>query len=388
MSQTKPLRVAFISTCPEKWGGSEELWSGAAVNLAKEGYAIAVFKTHIDNEHHRIKILEEVGCKIYDLINFRFPVPFRLVNRFLPYPYHYPEHKSRSILLIRQLKVFQPDLVIISQGENFDGMWYAEMIRKKGFPYVLISQKAVDFQWLLDYQREVGRNVHQHAVKTYFVSEHNKFLTEQQIGTRLPNAEVVHNPFLTKVDKALPFPNKKGLHLACVGRLWLLDKGQDILLRVLSRDKWKERDLYVSFYGDGLHRQALVELAEMLEVKNIHFAGHTKDVVTIWENNHALILPSRSEGLPLVLVEAMMCGRVGIATDVGGVAEVIEDGQTGFIADSPTDKAIDDVLERVWEKRSDLEKMGLLAAKQIRELVPSDPAEVFTKKLTKLANDL
>lgn len=388
MSQNKPLRFAIISSCPENWGGSEELWGGAAVNLAREGHQISVFKTYIDKEHHRIKLLESVGCKVYDLINFRFPLPFRLANRFLPYPYYYPEHKSRSILLIRQLKVFQPDLVVISQGENFDGMWYAEMIRKKGFPYVLISQKAVDFQWILDYQREVGRNVHQNALKTYFVSKHNHFLTEQQIGVRLPNAEVVRNPFLTKVDAALPFPKQTGLHLACVGRFWLLDKGQDILLRVLSLEKWKKRDLIISFYGEGLHQQALIELAEMLEVKNVVFAGHTKDVTAIWENNHALILPSRSEGLPLVLVEAMMCGRAGIATDVGGVSEVLEDGQTGFIADSPTDKAIDEVLERVWEKREDLEQMGLLAAKRIREQVPADPTDVFTKMLTKLANAL
>lgn len=388
MSQSKLLRFAFISTCPEKWGGSEELWCGAAVNLAEAGHQISVFKTNVDKQHHRITLLDSVDCKVQDLISFRFPLPLRLANRFLPYPYYYPEHKSRSILLIRQLKIYQPDLIVISQGENFDGMWYAEMVRKKGFPYVLISQKAVDFQWILDYQREVGRNVHLGAIKTYFVSKHNHFLTEQQIGVRLQNAEVVHNPYLTKVEKHLPFPKKEGVHLACVGRLWLLDKGQDILIRVLSQEKWKQRNLFITFYGEGLHQQALLELAKMLEVKNVEFAGHIKDVVSIWENNHALILPSRSEGLPLVLVEAMMCGRAGIATNVGGVAEVLEDGKTGFIADSATDKAIDETLERVWQNQEYLEKMGVLAAKRIREVIPPNPSEVFSNKLTQIVNDL
>ena len=385
MSEDK-LRIVFISTCPEKWGGSEELWCGAAVNLIKEGHRVYVYKTNVDRNHHRIELLESLGARVQDIINLRFSVPFRLMNRFLPYPYFYTEHKSRATILIRQLKMFQPDLVVISQGENFDGMWFAETIRKKGFQYVLISQKAVDFQWILDFHREVGRNIHQSALKTYFVSRHNHILTEHQLGVSLPNAEVVHNPFLTKVEKPIPFPRKEGLHLACVGRLWILDKGQDILIRVLSQEKWKQRDLFVTFYGEGFHKEALIDLAKMLEVKNIEFAGHTKDVISIWEKNHALVLPSRSEGLPLVLVEAMMCGRTAIVTDVGGNSEVLDNGKTGFVADSPSLKSLDSALEIAWQNKEKFEEMGMLAAKEIRKIVPADPAQVFVEKLTNTIN--
>lgn len=382
------LKFAIISTCPEYWGGSEELWHGATVNLLENGHQAQVFKTNLDKNHPRLKQLESLNCEAFDINTFRFSFPVRVANRFLPYPYNYSFQKTRATVLIRHLKFYQPDLVIVSQGENFDGTWFAETIRKKGFPYVLISQKAVDFQWILDYQREVGRNAHQGAIKTFFVSKHNHNLTEQQIGVRLPNAEVVRNPYLTKLDKPLPFPKKDGLNLACVGRLWVLDKGQDVLIRVLSQEKWRQRNLFVTFYGEGMHRQALMDLAKLLEVKNIEFAGHTKDVISIWEKNHALILPSRSEGLPLALVEAMMCGRPAIMTDVGGVTEVLEDGLTGFIADSPTDGAIDETLERVWKNRHYLEKTGFLAAKKIRELVPENPAQIFADKLTDLMINL
>ena len=72
----------------------------------------------------------------------------------------------------------------------------------------------------------------------------------------------------------------------------------------------------------------------------IEFAGHVADIVGIWSKHNALVLPSRCEGLPLALVEAMLCGRPAIATNVAGHGEVIEDGVTGILAEAPTVPAV------------------------------------------------
>lgn len=97
-----------------------------------------------------------------------------------------------------------------------------------------------------------------------------------------------------------------------------------------------------------------------------------------------MILPSRAEGLPLSLVEAMMCGRPAIVTNVGGNAEVIEDRVTGFLA-APAEDDIDAALDAAWERRHELREMGLLAASRIRELVPPNPAELFADMLLEIA---
>jgi glycosyltransferase involved in cell wall biosynthesis len=68
----------------------------------------------------------------------------------------------------------------------------------------------------------------------------------------------------------------------------------------------------------------------------------------MWNYHDILVIPSRHEGLPIAAVEAMMCHRPVLATDVGGNAEVIRDGETGFIAESPSLAALDRALERVW----------------------------------------
>jgi glycosyltransferase involved in cell wall biosynthesis len=58
----------------------------------------------------------------------------------------------------------------------------------------------------------------------------------------------------------------------------------------------------------------------------------------IWASHQVLVMPSRVEGPPLVIVEAMLCGRPVVATDVAGNSEVVEDGVTGFLANAPITK--------------------------------------------------
>ena len=89
----------------------------------------------------------------------------------------------------------------------------------------------------------------------------------------------------------------------------LAAKGQDLLLQTLALPEWWDRPVELNLYGAGGHEPALRRLARMLQVKNVHFRGHVNNVRAIWEQNHLLVLPSRYEGLPLALVEAMWCGR-------------------------------------------------------------------------------
>ena len=190
----------------------------------------------------------------------------------------------------------------------------------------------------------------------------------------LPHAHVVRNPFLVPWARRHDWPSGDVTRLACIGRLWVVEKGQDLLIRVLARDKWRQRRLSVTIVGVGTHRAALEAMVAYHHLDCVTFAGFVDDVAGIWNDHHGLILPSRCEGLPLVLVEAMLSGRVPIATDVAGIPEVVEDGDTGFLAAAPTEDALDAALERAWQRRDEWQAIGARAADRIRELVPEDPA--------------
>lgn len=375
-------RFVFFSSCSHPWGGSEELWAGAAARLAEGGHSVTIFKTCVDPDHPRIRRLLALGCHIRDLHQVCLPHSIRLPRPVVRLTGRGPAQRAIRPLVRTHLTKLNPDLVVVSQGANFDGIAYGDLCRISGRPYIIISQKATDYLWPSDKDRIVMRSAFQSALRCYFVSHHNLQLTESQIGETLMNAEIVRNPFLVP-GNPLPWPEtqNQSIKLACVARLETGEKGQDIVLQVLARQPWRSRNLSVSFFGAGHNGEALRELATRLALKDVYFPGFVSDVESIWKAHHALVLPSRTEGLPLALIEAMMCGRFGIVTNEGGSAEVVEDGRTGFIANAAKVDEFDHAMERAWAVREQWESIGKAAGMAVKTMVPPDPVAAFTAKL-------
>ncbi|MEA5581049.1 glycosyltransferase family 4 protein [Nodularia harveyana UHCC-0300] len=380
--QSLTQKFVFISSCCEPWGGSEELWFESAKYLKNLGYVVTAYKNGV-NTNTRFKQLKADGIKVKDikyLVQLLRKLDFLLVSN----------HPVLSLFIVFNkyiLKYLQASLVVISQGENFDGVEIAKLCLRLNLPYVIISQKASDAVWKHGITHKLMQDVYVQAKYCFFVSKHNLSLTEAQIGYHLPNAEVIRNPHRAIIQEALPYPKLENdcCKLACVGRFWILDKGQDILLRVLAQDKWQNRHLHISFFGQGVDRDALMDMAKLLGIKNVSFPGFVENILDIWHHHHALIMPSRAEGLPIALVEAMMCGRPAIVTDVGGISEVLEDNITGFIAQGAFFAAIDEALERAWQRRYEWEYIGKEASISIREIIPPHPEQIFADKLVQLS---
>jgi glycosyltransferase involved in cell wall biosynthesis len=143
----------------------------------------------------------------------------------------------------------------------------------------------------------------------------------------------------------------------------------------------------LTFIGTGVDREGLAAMARMYGLTNVHFAGQLADVRESWRNFHALALPSRSEGLPLVVLEAMAAGRVVITTTAGGSQEVIVDGVTGFIGDTGTE-SFGEALERAWQRREEWEELGLAACRDLPNRLPDVAAEAeFAKVLISIVNE-
>src|SRR6266516_2159815 len=128
-------------------------------------------------------------------------------------------------------------------------------------------------------------------------------------------------------------------------------KGQDILFHVLASDKWRDRPVTVSLFGKGPMERGLRRLASRLGLEGrVRFCEYASEIEELWASHHALVLPSRYEGMPIALVEAMLCGRPAIVTDVAGHTELLKDGISGFVAAAPTVQHLDDAMERAWER--------------------------------------
>tara|TARA_B100001123_G_scaffold162785_1_gene187621 strand:+ start:8567 stop:9100 length:534 start_codon:yes stop_codon:yes gene_type:complete len=84
--------------------------------------------------------------------------------------------------------------------------------------------------------------------------------------------------------------------------------------------------------GDGESRASAELLAKQLGVADrVTFTGEIRDSLELMKRSDLVVVPSISEGLPITLIEAMALGRAVVATDVGGIPEVVEDGVTARI---------------------------------------------------------
>ncbi|HKS95383.1 MAG TPA: glycosyltransferase [Terriglobia bacterium] len=279
------------------------------------------------------------------------------------------------------------DLVVVSQGGNTDGFPWMEAAKSLGYRYATIAEGVPD-SWPGDDLRERFAGAYESAEAAFFVSHANLAMTRRQMGTALLKGRVLRNPFNVRYDVRLPWPGDpmEWLSLAYIARLEAGGKKQDLICEVLALPHWRKRSVSVSFVGNGPNEGGLRELLSMLNVSNVHFSGAVDDIEGVWARHHAQVFSSRNEGMPLSIVEAMLCGRVCIATDVGGNRELIRDGVNGFLAKAATVELLDEAMERAWENRHRLREMGETAARDVREWVGPDPTGDFVRELETLVD--
>jgi glycosyltransferase involved in cell wall biosynthesis len=360
---------------------SEELWSRTAVDLTKQGFSVSASVPGWSPLHWRVQKLKSAGVHVHSR-----PTQYPLWKR----GWHYIFSRGKATMALEVEKLLRtepPKLVVLSPGFFFPPIELIELCVSMNLPFVTVANGNHEHLWPSDSFAERYRNAFASARRCYFVSKANLRLAEKQIGCELLNAEVVWSQYNVDFNSSPAWPISKlggELRLACVGRLFPPHKGQDILLEVLASPAWTNRPWHLSLYGEGPMRNSLERLTTRLGLSNrVTFAGHLS-VEEIWSVNQVLVLPSRCEGLPLAMVEAMLCGRPVLATDVGGNSEVIIDGVTGFLAGAATVPILAQALERLWANRNNLENMGRAGAKKIRELVPSDPIRVFSERIKSL----
>jgi L-malate glycosyltransferase len=160
---------------------------------------------------------------------------------------------------------------------------------------------------------------------------------QKRHGRRYGNLaqRVVHNgidplhplDFPTRPDILLP----GRLHAVMVGRLTPV-KGIDIALSALARVT-TDVPWHLNLVGEGTRQAELEDLVVRLNLRDrVSFLGFRRDVHALLAHSDLLIMSSRHEGLPYALLEAMSLGLPTLASDVGGLAEVLHHNRTGWLA--------------------------------------------------------
>jgi glycosyltransferase involved in cell wall biosynthesis len=165
-------------------------------------------------------------------------------------------------------------------------------------------------------------------------ASHKKMMTIYN-GIDLSNFDILNEEEKRNIKKSLNLP-ADGLVFTTVAVL-REPKGIQYMLNAMPEILKKNQNFYYLIVGDGEYAQPLKHLSKSLRLENhVVFAGQRKDVNHILSMSDAFILPSLTEALPTVLIEAMASKKAVIATKVGGIPEMITEQVNGFIV-SPAD---------------------------------------------------
>jgi glycosyltransferase involved in cell wall biosynthesis len=151
----------------------------------------------------------------------------------------------------------------------------------------------------------------------------------QTEGFREESFEIVHYG-ITPNGEAEPYSGDSA-RLLCVGRLIPI-KGHIVLLRAFAAARQEIPSLQLDVAGRGPLEPALRALARELGVADsVHFLGYVAPIQAAIERAAIVVVPSMGEGFGMVALEAMERARPVIAAEIGGLGELVRDGETGLL---------------------------------------------------------
>ena len=152
-----------------------------------------------------------------------------------------------------------------------------------------------------------------------------------------------------------PGPASQERNIVCVARLQY-PKGVDVLLHAWGRmmrepAEWRaEQKPRLLLVGEGPLQQQLERIVEALDIQDsVQFLGLRRDVVELLQQAWGFVLPSRWEGMPNALLEAMSCGLPCVATRVSGSEDIIVDGVNGLLVQPEQPEELAQALRRIIE---------------------------------------
>ena len=236
-----------------------------------------------------------------------------------------------------------------------------------------LAQKG--YSW---YVREMDRLLARSTPLALAVSSQVREFAIEAQGFDPTTVTVLHNPVDRSVFRAPSKPEKAKARrelgigpedkvAVFVGRLDHL-KGVDVLLAAWSRVVGRVQDARLLIVGGGpLEASLRGEAQRSSPASSVVFTGHREDVLTLLWAADLAVMASRHEGLPLAVLEAMATDIPVVATRVGGLPEIIQDGVNGALVPSEDPVALADTLVQLLTNDSQRQTLALGAHSTARE---------------------
>jgi glycosyltransferase involved in cell wall biosynthesis len=289
-------------------------------------------------------------------------------------------HDLRSLMehlgLIRDLA---PDIVHASLASPWSCQYVVAAAALARRPRVVaVYQLAVPP--VSERQRRAKRLTARAIDRHVGVGESTSREIEALVGLPSGSVRTIHNGVPDELTAVAREPRRRPL-LGSIGRLEP-QKGVDILIRALA----DVEDATLLVVGDGSERERLKELARAVGVaERIEWKGWSDAPRSYLGTLDVFVLPSRNEGFPLAVLEALLAGTAVVASDVGSVAEAIRDGETGLLVPPDDHVALARALQRLIADQALGPRMGERGRRVVLDHFTADHmAKAFESLYTEL----
>ncbi|MEO0288298.1 MAG: glycosyltransferase family 4 protein [candidate division WOR-3 bacterium] len=224
------------------------------------------------------------------------------------------------------------------------------------------------------------------SYKIVAISTYTKKQIEEIVGNGKYRIEVI--PYGVQIDEKTNFSEKENIILF-VGRL-VERKGVDYLIKAM---RFINADYKLYIVGDGYKKGELEKLVKKEKVsERVKFLGFVcdKDLIGYYRKSKIFVLPAihdrngDTEGLGMVLVEAIINGTVSIGTNVGGIVDIIEDRVTGLLVTEKDEKELAEKINYLIENEKVYRELQENGFRKIREKFSIDRVN---KKYMDLVNE-
>jgi len=275
-----------------------------------------------------------------------------------------------------RLRRLRPDLLHVHHVWPAADRYLAMLARLAGVPRFVVTEHIVG-EAHSSGQRTLKRDELRHAdaitavtgaIVDRLVRDYGLERGRAQVipnGADPPDAELEEEQARRWREKYLSTPVKP---LGVVAGRLEEQKGHDVLFEALVRLGKTGLDFTLVVAGEGSRRSWLEQQALSLGLQpKVTFVGQVEALGGLLSAADAVLLPSRWEGLPLVLLEAMARARPIVASAVGGVPDAIEDGVHGTLVPPGDAAALAEALEQQHRRADRTWRLGRAAAQRVRE---------------------
>lgn len=192
--------------------------------------------------------------------------------------------------------------------------------------------------------------------------------TDEAYAYGIPHSHIIEIPNGVDIEQFYPSPERrKDNVIAFVGRLDYM-KGVHVLLKAVCMLKQKCSTFYLNIIGDGPEKETLQAMAVQLGIsESVLFLGETDTIADELPQAAIFALPSLSEGLSNVILEAMACGLPVIATSVGGNPDIICDGVNGLLVEPERPEQLYNALWQLLSDRAFASSLGVQARSSVEQ---------------------